>query len=1083
MAEGFKVADAFADFHIDVDKAVRDAAARLKTKAGAFDGMGREAGNAYGRGFRGGLDLEKHVDDQLKLVNRRSNQFARIGNTAGEGYARGFKSGINLRAPMSEQVGVVKSARGAFGSEGKQAGQAYARGFGGTKLGGLTVGGGGNSEAAGEEMASGAARGFARGGKKVTREAEKVAARANASFSALTFTALSVGLPAAAAAGALGAGAALAAVPIAAIAAAGALLASNKQVHDSFITLGSVAKQEMTGAALVLAGPLASGMDTVSSTVGRLRPQMNALFAETIPMVGDLADAVSGAAMDAFPGLLTMVRASKAPMDGLNSLIRNSAMGFTEFATNVSRGAQGAGQGIMVLGHIVRDAEGAVGTFLANLASQSAGPLTMFQGLLRQAYGTLENLTASGSGAISFLSGFTGATSGALGVLRTLSGLLTLLPTEVAQFGGQFAATAMLASAFGLNVGAAFDGMGGKITAAKGITEKFKVGMSSLGSAAIHPAMLAVTALSLGLGALGQAHADAAANADAQRAREQSLADALRASNGAIDANVRSSAAKALQDFKLADGTRNLLEDSRKLGISLPQLTDAYLGNKDAGAALVTQLRGIADAHTTVETSSGETVTSMDATGQSAKQLADIIASQSGTFQGAAQSNRDLASATTGTNSQLSAQAAAANAAKQAIYDLSVTQLTASDKSFAYATAQTQLRAAHDEVTDSAKKNKAGSLELTQAQQSEEGAMLNLIRAAGEMAGANYRNNEALDAAANATEKSRLTMVASGTEAFRLAGVYGNNLPATVRQYITSLNDSQLAALGVTRTVDGLGQAVYSLPGGKTITIASNAADQTSQMEALRAKINAIPTNKKTVVEIVTIYKSVGTAATRTGVGAPDTFLYGPHSAAGGPLGKAPIRRFAKGGSMQQFAALDVRPGGRISGPGTPTSDSILAYASGGLAGLSDEEYVVKAKEAGPAEPFLDFINGGGLRKYLGNAYPGKDARSAAREALDHLMSGGQFYEDFSFQGASANFSKYNDQLASQFYASHSGWDFDGTERTRSDIAGWLKNYLAESESKGKQPITINIYAQPEQDVYVLAEAVSRRIELARRSA
>jgi hypothetical protein len=1088
MAEGFKVADAFADFHIDVDTAVANAAARLKTKAGAFDGMGREAGKAYGRGFRSGLDLEKHADDQLRLVGRRSNQFARIGNTAGESYGRGFKSGVNLRAPMSEQIGVVKSARGVFGMEGKQAGQAYARGFGGTKLGGLTVGGGGNAEAAGEEMATGAARGFSRGGQKVQREAEKVAARANATFSALKFTALSAGLPAAAAVGAAGAGAALAAVPLAVIAASGIILAQNKQVHESFSVLGDVAVQELTGAAQVMAGPLVSAGNKLTVTVARLRPQMDSLFAETVPMVDDLADAVSNAAMDAFPGLVTMVKASKAPMDGLNSLIRNSAIGFTEFATNVSRGAQGAGQGIMVFGHMIRDAEGFLGTFLANMASQSAGPLTAFQGLLRQAYGTLENLTASGSGAIGFLSGFTSATSGMVGILRVASGLLSVLPAEVTQFGGSFAATAMLANAFGLNVGSAFDKMREKVSAATTPAEKFKGTMSGLGSAAIHPAMLAVTALALGLGALGQAHADAAANADLQRGRVQSLADALRASNGAIDANVRSSAAARLQDFELADGKRNLLEDVRKLtgagGIS--QLTDAYLGNQEAGASLVTQLRAIADAHTTVDTSSGSTVTSMDETGKSAAQLADIIGSQAGTFQSAVQANQDLASATTGTNSQLSAQAAAANAAKQAIYDLAVAQLGAADKTFAYATAQTQLRAAHENAAKAAKENKEGSLELTQARQSEEGAMLNLIRAAGEMAAANYRNNDAIDEGANKLEKSRLTMMASGTEAFRLAGVYGNNLPASVRQYITSLDASQLAALGVTRTVNGLGQAVYALPGGKTITIASNAADQTNQMQALRDKINAIPTSKKTVVEIVTIYKTVGTAAVRTGAGAPDVYHYGPHSAAGGPLDKAPIRRFAGGGAMhRQFAALDIRGGGKVRGPGTRTSDSILTYASGGLAGLSNEEYVIKAAEAGPAEPFLDFINGGGLRKYLGRTYPGKNAQSAAREALDQLLSGGQFFEDFSFHGASANLNRYNDELTKQFYASRGpGWNFDNTERTRNEIVGWLKGYLGDTAAPAKQqPVTINVYAQPEQDVYTLAAVVSRQIELARRAA
>ncbi|MEU5259025.1 hypothetical protein [Amycolatopsis sp. NPDC021455] len=170
---------------------------------------------------------------------------------------------------------------------------------------------------------------------------------------------------------------------------------------------------------------------------------------------------------------------------------------------------------------------------------------------------------------------------------------------------------------------------------------------------------IAITGAVVGLGLLAQAHEDASQDAAAQADRERDLAAALRESNGVIDASVRKKAATALQNFKLHDGNRDLLEDARKLGISVHDLTDAYLGNDDAMGRIRKQLQDVVDRHSSATSAigglvagldhvrtaaNGESV-ALDDTGFSAQQLLDILNGAGGTFAGAVQDNKNLAAA------------------------------------------------------------------------------------------------------------------------------------------------------------------------------------------------------------------------------------------------------------------------------------------------------------------------------------------------------------------------------------------------------------------------------------------------------
>ncbi|GAB3156203.1 hypothetical protein GCM10027258_62280 [Amycolatopsis stemonae] len=89
--------------------------------------------------------------------------------------------------------------------------------------------------------------------------------------------------------------------------------------------------------------------------------------------------------------------------------------------------------------------------------------------------------------------------------------------------------------------------------------------------------------------------------------------------------------------------------------------------------------------------------------------------------------------------------------------------------------------------------------------------------------------------------------------------------------------------------------------------------------------------------------------------------LTGPRRAVagGGFVGNAPLRKFAGGGIM------DIRPGGLLSGPGTGTSDSILALSATGPAGVSTGEYVEPANRVTPRTlPILEAIRQGTFKGF-----------------------------------------------------------------------------------------------------------------------
>lgn len=192
---------------------------------------------------------------------------------------------------------------------------------------------------------------------------------------------------------------------------------------------------------------------------------------------------------------------------------------------------------------------------------------TFVQGSLPQVIATIESV----AGAVGHVGGAIGVLSGpSLTILRLLADVIDRMPTPViVALASAF--IALKAASTGLSVlSGAANGLNAIAKAGKGLGGSgtgLATGLIAAGGAA-GIATLAVTGLSLALQENAKAHQENVQYVDA-------FTQALQQSKGAIDDNVRSTAA----DILVKNGW---IDAAKKVGLSASTVTDAALGNKDA---------------------------------------------------------------------------------------------------------------------------------------------------------------------------------------------------------------------------------------------------------------------------------------------------------------------------------------------------------------------------------------------------------------------------------------------------------------------------------------------------------------------
>lgn len=364
---------------------------------------------------------------------------------------------------------------------------------------------------------------------------------------------------------------------------------------------------------------------------------------------------------------------------------------------------------------------------------------------------------------------------------------------------------------------------------------------------------LAITAATIGLGFLAQKQQQAAQAAAEHEARIKDLAQALRESNGAIDDNVRTTAAQALQDAKLSDGKTQLIDVTKRAGIGLRELTDAYLGQGDSLTKLRDRLNEVAEQHTRYVTAGKETRKVYDNEGKAAKQAADALGSMSGDMDKAVTKAKDLANATKDSSGGTSAY----GKLKDAVAGLADKTADADSRTRA-------LRDALDLLSGGSVSLQAAQARVNEAITNANEAMADGIDKTAGYGKALLNTNGTLSTATKNGQSlfNTLNTVADSSSsaavaAYDFAQSQGKGLPESLAAARGEMEKSRKAALdlmgqyGLTSTQAGaVADSLGLIPGQVSILLQTQGVDSTlAELLAVQAEFQQFPTQKTIKVD------------------------------------------------------------------------------------------------------------------------------------------------------------------------------------------------------------------------------------------
>lgn len=193
--------------------------------------------------------------------------------------------------------------------------------------------------------------------------------------------------------------------------------------------------------------------------------------------------------------------------------------------------------------------------------------------------------------------------------------------------------------------------------------------------------------------------------------------------------------------------------------------------------------------------------------------------------------------------------------------------------------------------------------------------------------------------------------------------------------------------------LDSVIAKIKATPGSKSVTVKTLSQSAISALEAVGLKVKRLPNGSVTVTsrngQALSAIGAVQAARDRLSnksITITTFYTYKGKNIAGVSAGRLAsggrVKGYASGGNIQGFPE-----GGYIEGPGTGTSDSILALmGSGAMARVSNTEYVMRAAAVAKyGVGFMDALNAGRL-KIPGFAKGGKlseKQRAAAKAEQD----------------------------------------------------------------------------------------------------
>ncbi|MFF4507606.1 phage tail tape measure protein [Streptomyces sp. NPDC001401] len=406
--------------------------------------------------------------------------------------------------------------------------------------------------------------------------------------------------------------------------------------------------------------PLAKAMDYARDLYTLARPGLSSAAASG---VDELTDAFSGMAKPlkeltfdaAAAGLNVLVNGGRALIEILRNVgsavspvaeaigdlgdesdVGSTGLDMVVAALNLVSSAAGTVSGVLVpIGHTV--------AWLVQGFAALPGPVQtaiMAMLLARRVTPTFVNLGRTVSGPV------TGAFRSFGDQMRVQQQLAAASGQSIGRVGQALAVLQMRIPVVG-QMAAAFRSASGPVA---GLTRAIGTGLGGaargLMGALGGPWGVAIAAAGVGLSMLASHQQKAAQAAAEHQSRINTLTQALRDSNGAVNDSVRAAAAQSIMDTKVFDGKNRLVEVMSKAGVSVRDLTEAYLGQDGGLNALQKRMNETAEANVEWLATQGGAAKAYNDQGLAAARAADALGSVKGEMSQAVKDAKDLADAT-----------------------------------------------------------------------------------------------------------------------------------------------------------------------------------------------------------------------------------------------------------------------------------------------------------------------------------------------------------------------------------------------------------------------------------------------------
>ena len=361
------------------------------------------------------------------------------------------------------------------------------------------------------------------------------------------------------------------------------------------------------------------------------------------------------------------------------------------------------------------------------------------------------------------------------------------------------------------------------------------------------------------------------------------------------------------------------------------------------------------------------------------------------------------------TKNKLDAQKSAADGLRASILALNDVNRSAYD-------AQIQFEAGIDALTASFKEHGATLNLDTAAGQANGKAMSDAAKGHDEMLASGLAAGESLASMTTKSDKLRSTMMRLATEAFggntKAATEYVNKLlgvPGEIKTVIKAERQEALAGLQAVQA------AIKATPGAKSVKVDTLNGAAIKALEAVGLKTRQLPDGQTQVYtangKSLGSINAVRSALDRLNGKTANTYTthnvhynYTAARRSDGLTFLGPTGRLARGGRVPRYAGGgDVQAfpmGGYVDGPGTGTSDSILAFmGSGAAAMVSNTEYVMRAAAVAKyGVPFMDALNAGRLPKFAkgGKLTEAQKAAAARKKEARGYLTGQSTLTDMS---------------------------------------------------------------------------------------